>query len=105
MSEREMWSLPGGVVLYNVHPASQCVGSPCWIHHPTNHHMIDWPMVQASSPRWPAPLMMRECLHGVLHLDPDQRWFVERILHVEWIEDCDGCCSVRTEGERDAQAT
>lgn len=98
MAEREMWALPNGAILYNVHPAAQCEGTPCWIHHPTDHHMREWPLIQRGS-----GLIERECLHGVGHPDPDSLWFFEHIVMIEGLDahDCDGCCrSVTTEGER-----
>jgi hypothetical protein len=89
MVDNEIWSLPDGTILYNVHPPERCEGSPCWIHHPTNHHMVDWPMIRRES-----GLLERQCKHGIGHPDPDSLWFMKNILHIEGygVHGCCGCC-------------
>ena len=49
MVDNEMWSMPDGTILVNVHPPERCEGTPCWIHNPSDHHMADWPMVLVQS--------------------------------------------------------
>lgn len=89
MMDNEMWSLPDGTVLYNVHPPARCEGTPCWIHNPSDHKMRDWPMVRRAS-----GLLERTCPHGVGHPDPDSLWFMKHILHLEGygVHGCDLCC-------------
>lgn len=89
MSEREMWSLPDGTILVNVHPENQCVDTPCWVHHPSNHGIQDWPIIRRSS-----GLIERQCKHGVGHPDPDSLWFMTNIMHIEGLDvhGCCGCC-------------
>lgn len=71
------------------HPPDDCAGMACTIHHPSSHHMLDWPQ------RWrPNGILDRICGHGQAHPDPDQfgLWVArdwERFAaHV-----CDGCCA------------
>ena len=70
-----------GVVLTGVHPAERCEGQPCVIHHPSDHHMRDWPL----NWRQDRGLMERICPHGVGHPDPDD-------VNPDTVHGCDGCC-------------
>lgn len=89
-----MWALKNGAILFNVHPATVCGGTPCWIHNPSPHHMTDWPMARLADGR-----IERECSHGLYHPDPDDLWFWTNIEHLEnaGLHPCDGCC---VNGER-----
>ena len=66
------------------HSARHCDGDgACPRHDPTAHHMRDWPQWHGDTIR----LTMRECPHGLLHPDPDDR---------RWHDGghrCDGCCA------------
>ena len=65
------------------HGSRHCDGDgACPLHDPTDHHMRSWPVWHGDVMR----LTLRECPHGVLHPDPDDR---------RWgsgVHDCDGCC-------------
>lgn len=50
------------------HPALFCEGEPCPIHHPSDHHMAEWPTVVRHDKHC---LVERICQHGVGHPDPD----------------------------------
>lgn len=91
----EMWGLPGGVTLWNVHPSTACKGRGCPIHHPSEHKMRDWPLHWRSDRR----LMERICVHGVGHPDPDDRAFRRRMFpseadfQADAVHGCCGCCA------------
>ena len=57
-----------------VHHPSQCSGYPCSVHHPSENHMRNWPML------WNIPdmLMLRQCPHGMWHPDWDHIAFAIR---------------------------
>lgn len=106
-----------------VHPPARCEGQGCPIHHPSEHHMADWPL------HWRADtfVMERTCPHGIGHPDPDHLAYVKRVeakhkLDCAWhwngpcscgaatskaslqsantqaIHGCDGCCNPVTRG-------
>lgn len=78
-----------GVVLEDVHPASQCEGEWCVLHNPSDHKMKDWPL----NWRGDRGIMERLCPHGVGHPDPDDLAHLERIGRTgEGVHGCDGCC-------------
>ena len=80
----------GKVRLVNVHDPANCEGRGCPIHHPSDHHMVNWEMY------WRADrgLMERICVHGTGHPDPDDIAFKKSIgRHSEGIHGCDGCCA------------
>jgi len=66
------------VVLSNVHAEYRCEGQACSVHNRSDHPLRAYPQVWASG-------MFRECPHGDLHPDPDDRY-------VDETHDCDGCC-------------
>lgn len=98
--------------LHNVHPADVCAGRACVIHHPTEHHMRDWPILWRND----RGIFERICEHGVGHPDPDQ-YAYWRQARESWrppinadiidglpvsnpfdgigIHGCDGCCTRR----------
>lgn len=90
MSDREVWVSDDGMVLQGVHPATECEGRGCAIHHPSDHHMKDWPLKW----RGDRDLMERICPCGIGHPDVDHlAWF--RLTHSEddtWAEGVHGCC-------------
>lgn len=61
---------PGEILA--THPADRCAGSPCCIHnpsdHPLRHAQLHWDPADKA--------MSRECIHGLLHPDPD---------HLSWL--------------------
>ncbi len=81
-----------GRVLVQHHPVRDCAGRNCCIHNPSDHHMVEWPLVW----REDRQLMERRCTHGVGHPDPDSirygRQFAGRDMGVHG---CDGCCAPR----------
>ena len=73
-----------GVIDLIVHDRSQCAGTACCVHNPSDHPMRDFPL------HWRADrgIMERTCSHDVGHPDPDD-------LKVKAGVDnhgCDGCC-------------
>jgi len=60
--------MPESMVLVNVHPMDNCAGRPCVIHHPSDHHMREWPLDWDNDNK----TFYRECQHGMGHPDPDQ---------------------------------
>lgn len=70
-----------GQTIYNVHPMDDCIGRPCVMHAPSNHHMREW------KTHWRADrhLMERLCPHGIGHPDPDD-------ISEDRVHGCDGCC-------------
>lgn len=79
-------SITGTGQILHFHPAAVCEGSPCPLHHPSEHHMVGW----ALHWRGDRGLMERICPHGVGHPDPDS------LAHLAGRDDgvhgCDGCC-------------
>jgi hypothetical protein len=67
-----------------VHTEDKCKGGSCCIHNPSDHHMVDWPMVW----RQDRMMMERMCEHGVGHPDPDALEFSGQ----SGVHGCDGCC-------------
>lgn len=72
-----------------VHSQAVCDGTSCTLHNPSDHHMVDWPMVLRAS-----GLIERTCPDGVGHPDPDSaRYFIEKTGEDHWaVHGCDGCC-------------
>ena len=77
-----------GQMLERIHDPATCEGQGCAIHHPSDHHMRDWPT------NWrddgflgiKTPHMERVCPHGIGHPDPDE------IVEGVEVHGCDGCC-------------
>ena len=75
--------LAGGQRIF-AHKKEDCMGPPCPIHHPSEHHMKGWPQHWRDDRK----LMERICAHGVGHPDPDGVYKLSDNLH-----GCDGCCT------------
>lgn len=80
---------------HRVHQESHCSGE-CPLHNPTEHHMVEWPLVLGQGED-SAALVHRRCKHGVLHPDPDERIRLRNIVGANahrqsGIHSCDGCC-------------
>lgn len=71
----------GCLRMFHVHPSDRCEGQHCVIHHPSDHHMREWPLNWRDDRK----LMERICPHGVGHPDPDD-------INIDHIHGCDGCC-------------
>lgn len=83
----------------NTHPRKVCRGRYCVIHHPSSHHMLEWP----THWREDASFMERICPHGIGHPDPDDLAY--RLAHeanADGVHGCDGCCSGTLERIGDA---
>lgn len=97
-----IWLLDGRLI--KVHGPKLCEGSPCCIHHPSDHKLKDATLY------WHQPdrQMMRVCEHGKPHPDPDDLSHKELTLSKlylfgqvaiadaqlqRWLTHfCDGCC-------------
>lgn len=86
--DKEMWSSPDGMVLWNVHPATACAGRGCPIHHPSQHRLVEWSLIWRDD----AGKFERVCTHGVGHPDPDDLAYKLSIGIDQGIHGCDGCC-------------
>lgn len=80
-----------------IHPRMMCDGHPCPFHHPSDHHMKDWPTHTRAS-----RLVERICPHGAGHPDPDSLAYFRRAVSARVYESlqleehaCDSCCSER----------
>lgn len=80
------------------HPEDVCQGEYCCIHNPSDHQMVDWPLILRGDR---IPLMERICPHGIGHPDPDCLDYLRRVdppkddqdfWHWE-IHGCDWCCN------------
>lgn len=91
-TDREGFVL-GPSMLGNVHSSIRCLGRPCVIHNPSNHHMRTWPLLWRDDTR----TMERTCPHGTGHPDPDDvAYHLERNPDASFAHSCDGCCSATT---------
>lgn len=98
--DTELWVMPatdemgcavGDSILENVHPATVCVGRPCVLHNPSDHHMRDWKLLWRDDRH----MMERICSHGVGHPDPDDlAWHIRNGREYQGVHGCDGCCRV-----------
>jgi len=83
------FQMQGPVTLTNVHNRKLCEGQGCAIHHPSDHHMKDWPLNWRGDRR----IMERICIHGVGHPDPDDQAYLHSIGRTgEGVHGCDLCC-------------
>lgn len=74
---------------------TECDGSPCPIHNPSDHPLRDAPM----QIRW-GGLIERTCPHGIGHPDPDSLDWLRRHGHdAPGIHGCDGCCHTPKEDQ------
>lgn len=91
------YTLPNGQTLTGVHDPVNCVGRGCPIHHPSGHHMRDWPMLWRDD----RSLLERTCPHGIGHPDPDHLTYVKTMFgydayYTDSLHGCDGCCGTAT---------
>lgn len=85
----EMWAMSDGSILHDVHSPSECAGRGCWVHNPSDHHMVTWRVVFRDD----KGTAERMCPHGVGHPDPDDHAFwLTRGRNVGF-HGCDGCCA------------
>ena len=83
-----------GQRLIGVHDESECEGRGCVIHHPSDHHMKDWPTHWRGGGLFDVScLMERICEHGVGHPDPDDAAFRASRGDSDTTHGCDGCCN------------
>jgi hypothetical protein len=77
-----------GTKLYRIHGVDLCVGRPCTIHNPSDHHMRSFPTHWRDGGIFDIkpPHMERICPHGVGHPDPDG------VAKGVDVHGCDGCC-------------
>jgi len=84
-----VWVTGTGEVITNVHDPELCEGRGCVVHHPSDHHMKDWPTHWRGDRR----IVERICKHGVGHPDPDDQEYLASIgREGEGVHGCDGCC-------------
>ena len=74
------------------HDRDDCQGRGCPIHHPSDHHMRDWPWHWRSD----RGLMERTCEHGIGHPDPDDANYRASLGDTDTVHGCDGCCRPAT---------
>lgn len=83
--------------LVGLHDPSRCEGRGCVVHHPSDHHMVDWPKVlRGRTPFDIKPVHTeRICEHGVGHPDPDDVAYFRESGNAYGISvhGCDGCCT------------
>ena len=70
------------------HDRDACQGRGCPIHHPSDHHMRDWPTVWRDD----RMVLERVCPHGVGHMDPDDAAYRATRGDTDTTHGCDGCC-------------
>lgn len=88
----DMTALVNGV-LVRVHAPSECAGHHCWVHNPSDHHMITWPV------QWTdRQTAERVCGHGLGHPDPDDVAYHRRKGREVSVHGCDGCCGLTPPG-------
>lgn len=82
--------------LRSVHSPFDCVGRPCVIHEPSNHHMLAWPTNwrDGGALDIKPPHMERVCQHGVGHPDPDDMSYWASKGEDIGGHGCDGCCGL-----------
>lgn len=84
-----IWMDDSGQTIYAVHAPADCVGRPCCIHAPSDHHMRDFPRHW----RFDRRIMERICPHGVGHPDPDDAAYqLSAGIPYDGTHGCDGCC-------------
>lgn len=71
-----------------VHNRDACQGRGCAIHHPSGHHMRDWPTFWRDD----RMVLERACTHGVGHMDPDDAAYRATRGDTDTTHGCDGCC-------------
>ena len=91
LAEGDLVAVQEGI-LTNVHRPDQCVGERCWVHNPSDHHMVTWPISWRADKR----TAERVCSHGIGHPDPDDVFYNDRIGRDVTVHGCDGCCTTPT---------
>lgn len=88
----EIWKSDDNSQIVYVHDVSECSGQdrPCTIHRPSMHYLSLSPQLWNDR----RGLMERKCVHGQMHIDPDEIVIPEDAVDGCW-DDCDNCC--RTE--------
>jgi hypothetical protein len=83
-----------GQIIRGVHSENLCEGRGCVIHHPSDHHMKDWPTNFRTGGAFDikGPHMERICEHGIGHPDPDDYAFLKSQGEDVGTHGCDGCC-------------
>lgn len=96
LNEKEhVFTDSAGKKLAGIHSKDKCKDrTHCPIHHPSDHHMKDWPLVWGKSKK----IFYRRCPHGKYHPDPDSVKFwilsgkdIDSLGHSG--QNCDGCCN------------
>ena len=93
---RGISSSPEGPIeyhLHNVHSPTLCEERNCAIHNnPSLHPLSMEPLVWDDA----TAAVKRQCVHGVLHPDPDDLGYRKTIGMYEMylIHQCDGCCGL-----------
>lgn len=74
-----------------IHDKDACGGHECPFHGPSDHKMLDWPMLIRLDR---CAMVERICPHGVGHPDPDSAAFLNGLqgTTVYSRHGCDGCC-------------
>lgn len=79
--------------LVYVHARSACELEHCPIHNPSDHCMVDLPLLW----RQDVGIFERVCQHGIGHPDPDTLEYIKRMrgelgFRAASVHGCDGCC-------------
>lgn len=93
--ERGMLWTNTGQIAWNVHPPRLCEGRGCWVHHPSDHHMRQWPVHLRDD--YGFVTAERICPHGVGHPDPDDLAYQKSVGRDVSIHGCDDCCGMESE--------
>lgn len=94
---RKEFALAEGITLVNTHPEILCQGRGCSLHHPSEHHMRNWPKDFRTRETHPGDwgFFDRFCRHRKGHPDPDdvRYWREERGRDITAHECCvTKCC-------------
>jgi len=84
--------IPVGETALVTHPPESCTGRPCVVHHPSDHHMREWPTLYRAD----RGITERACPHGVGHPDPDDLAYRQTLPCKTFsvgVHGCDGCCT------------
>lgn len=89
----DLFGMEGGSLL-KTHGATQCAGTFCALHNPSEHPLARARLMWDYSRN----LCVRICAHGVWHPDPDDIAFKHRATSAAWasaleLHPCDGCCT------------
>ena len=87
LASGDLVSVRGGI-LTKVHRPNLCLGTNCWVHNPSEHHMVTWQIDWRERKR----TAERVCPHDIGHPDPDDVAFNARSGRDVTDHSCDGCC-------------